>query len=43
MAHLLGNLKDTLRKALDSGISLLTGTDGEHGGDWLAGTSERIG
>jgi hypothetical protein len=34
-------LEDMLRKALDTGISLLRGPSGEPGVDWLAGTFER--
>jgi hypothetical protein len=40
---LLGNLEDTLRKALDTGISLYRRPTGQPGGGSLAGTSERKG
>ena len=40
-ALLLENLEDTLRKALDTGISLHRGPVGEAGGDFLAGILER--
>ena len=40
-APLLGTLKDMLRKAPDTGISLHRGPIGEPGGDSLAGTFER--
>jgi hypothetical protein len=38
-----GYVKDKLRKALDTGISLHRGPIGEPGGDSLAGTFERKG
>jgi hypothetical protein len=41
-APLLGTLEDTLRKTLETGISLHRGPVGEPGGDSLAGTYERI-
>ena len=40
-APLLGTLEDTLRKALDTGISLRRGPTGEPVGDSLARTFER--
>jgi len=42
-APLLGTLEDMLRKALDMGISLHRGPNGEPGGDLLAKTFERKG
>ena len=42
-APLVGTLEDTLRKALDTAISLHRGPVGEPGGDWLAETFERKG
>jgi len=42
-APLLATLEDTLRKVLDTGISLHRGPGGETGGNLLSGTFERKG